>query len=151
MKIWIDTEFTTIDSRKAELISIGCVGENNRTFYAVLNDYKPADTSLFVDKYVLPVLHQGNPLVGNQQEIGVLLARWLPSTPVEVIVDYELDARFMKQLLIHSKRQLDVRYNICGPGYFSDEAVDYYFISTGLARHHALYDAVANKLAYQGK
>jgi len=38
MKIYFDTEFTGLH-KNTTLISIGCVAENGKTFYAELTDY----------------------------------------------------------------------------------------------------------------
>ncbi len=56
MKVFFDTEFTGLH-QNTTLISIGCVAENNRTFYAELMDYDSSQVDDWMRKNVLPMLH----------------------------------------------------------------------------------------------
>jgi hypothetical protein len=145
VNIWIDTEFTELNRSRAQLCSIGCVDEDNRTFYAVLNDYDPANTSRWVKKHVLPVIDQGCPYHGNHKEIGFILGLWLPECPINVFANYSLDIDFMKQLLVGVDTS-NISYHLCG--LYSEEVAQQYLVDAGLPEHHALYDAKAYKYAW---
>jgi len=54
LNIFFDTEFTDLD-KNAELISLGCISENNDTFYAEFY-YDESKTSEWVKKNVIPNL-----------------------------------------------------------------------------------------------
>lgn len=56
MQVFFDTEFSSLDA-DSKLISIGCVAQNGREFYAELTDtWNPSDCSSFVVQTVLPLL-----------------------------------------------------------------------------------------------
>lgn len=52
MKIFFDTEFTGLH-KNTTLISIGCIDENGRTFYAEFNDYNKSQCNDWIQKNVI--------------------------------------------------------------------------------------------------
>lgn len=47
MNIYFDTEFTGLH-QNTTLISIGCVSEDNKTFYAELDDYDQSQVNVWI-------------------------------------------------------------------------------------------------------
>ncbi len=79
MEIFLDTEFTTLDSRIStpELISIGCVTTNGQEFYAELSDtWQIKNCSQFVIDSVLPLLEADEYLM-TQAQCAFRLKEWL--------------------------------------------------------------------------
>jgi hypothetical protein len=73
-RFWIDTEF--IDhAPKLELISIGVVDEQDRSFYAISDAFDPADCGDWVQANVLPKL--GDQERESPMEIGRRLAAFV--------------------------------------------------------------------------
>lgn len=58
MRFWFDTEFIE-DGKTIELVSIGVVSEDGRTYYAETDDYRPGKASQWVKDNVLAHLHGG--------------------------------------------------------------------------------------------
>lgn len=55
MKYWFDTEFIdSVDS--LDLVSIGIIAEDNRTYYAVSNEFDSQKACLWVKENVFPLL-----------------------------------------------------------------------------------------------
>ena len=52
MKVFLDTEFTGLH-QNTTLISIGAIGEDNRTFYAELIDYDRSQVNDWIEKNVI--------------------------------------------------------------------------------------------------
>ena len=55
MKIFFDTEFTALN-KDCELLSIGLISEDNKMFYAEINDFDEKKTTPWVKQYVVPNL-----------------------------------------------------------------------------------------------
>jgi hypothetical protein len=58
MRFWFDTEFIE-DGRTIDLMSIGVVSEDGRTYYAETNDWIPGKASQWVRDNVIPHLRRG--------------------------------------------------------------------------------------------
>lgn len=58
MRIWFDTEFIE-DGKTIDLLSIGLVAEDGRTYYAETNDWIPGKASQWVKDNVLPHMQGG--------------------------------------------------------------------------------------------
>lgn len=102
VKVFFDTEFTGLHQHTT-LVSIGCVAENGRTFYAETNDYDYCQTDEWFDKNVLPNLylnkHDGRAwtfpgydvveVYGCKRKIAAALQTWLESfgEPIEIWSD----------------------------------------------------------------
>lgn len=90
MKIFFDTEFTGLH-QKTTLISIGCVSEDGRTFYAEFNDYDNTQLNnwlienvinnlkYFTDSYITKYEKElkNYEIKGTTNEIKKALERWL--------------------------------------------------------------------------
>jgi len=77
--VFFDTEFTTMDEKNGvqTLISIGCVAQDGRVFYAELSDtWHPANCSAFVIANVLPLLEGGEYRM-DEATLAIRLKAWL--------------------------------------------------------------------------
>ena len=66
MKVFFDTEFTGLH-QYTTLISIGCVSEDNRTFYAEFNDYDETQVDDWLKENVIANLKFGPPPKGQEE------------------------------------------------------------------------------------
>lgn len=142
MRIFIDTEFT--DFRFANLISIGLVDENDRTFYAEFTDYNKNLCSDFVNETVIPLLGKTpNTIVGNKDEIASELISWLSeyNNPV-VCADFSGDIILLFELLDNS---INFEFQHIIP---NQEMMEEFTLKNGYPLHHALYDAMRNKYGF---
>ena len=87
MKIYFDTEFTGLQ-KDTTLISIGCIDENERTFYAELTDYDKKQVNDWIQENVIDNLTLGKrpdikmqndnyEIVGNKKAVAKALKEWL--------------------------------------------------------------------------
>lgn len=82
MRIFYDTEFTSLDSiTNQDMISAGFVTEDNREFYIEITDFVREDCSQFVLDTVLPLLGSGDVLPQRMAaaHFGWRLCHWLDS------------------------------------------------------------------------
>lgn len=98
MKVFFDTEFTGLH-QKTTLISIGCVTEGGREFYAEFTDYDEAQVDTWILENIIANLTCGdkppgicryNPLIvrGDSAFIAARLREWLESLgPAEMWSD----------------------------------------------------------------
>lgn len=85
--VFFDTEFTNFRTpvNEPKLISIGCVDQNGREFYAELIDtYAISDCSGFVIRTVLPLLEGGDARMFEQQ-LAHRLSKWVTEIGGEVV------------------------------------------------------------------
>lgn len=87
MHVFFDTEFTNIkEGELRTLISIGCVAQDGREFYAELADtWHPANCSEFVVETVLPLLQGGEQRM-TESELSVHLRDWIEGLTDEQVV-----------------------------------------------------------------
>lgn len=95
MRIFFDTEFTGL-RQDTTLISIGCIAENGRTFYAECIDYDRAQVDSWIEEHVLRALQWPKAMAedaeahfwftnypqevegfGTRERVGAFLADWL--------------------------------------------------------------------------
>ena len=69
MKIFFDTEFTGLH-KNTTLISIGCVAEDGKTFYAECTDYDDAQCGDWIMKNVIAHLEYGREKCGSNDGKG---------------------------------------------------------------------------------
>lgn len=87
-RIYLDTEFTTLNRYRAQLISLALVVPGGPEFYVELTDtWSPADCSPFVTDTVLPLLDHANHGRTTEQARAELLAFLQALGPVEIITD----------------------------------------------------------------
>ena len=151
MKLFLDTEFT--DFTNTELISIGIVDENGREFYAESTSFRREVCSPFVVETVLPLLGQyPSAIVGTKRHIEHRLSQWLEEyraweDGAVICVDYATDLDLFIDLMSKSSvmefiRADNIWKNLDLP------KIESWWQETGLPRHHALYDARANRYGY---
>lgn len=87
-RIYLDTEFTSLNRYRAQLISLALVVPGGPEFYVELTDtWTPADCSLFVTGTVLPLLDHAKHGRTTDQARAELLAFLQALGPVEIITD----------------------------------------------------------------
>lgn len=87
-RIYLDTEFTSLNRYRAQLISLALVVPGGPEFYVELTDtWSPADCSPFVTDTVLPLLDHANHGRTTEQARAELLAFLQALGPVEIITD----------------------------------------------------------------
>src|SRR5690554_2281619 len=104
MQIHIDTEFTSLSD--PQLISIGAVAADGRTFYGIVENFLRRACTVFVFEQVLPLLEHRVadvrlPFAGLAQAFGEWLAMLAESdtSTLQLIVDDECDIEMLRQLL----------------------------------------------------
>lgn len=148
MRIYFDTEFTTLDKRieRVKLISAGFVAEDGQELYFELSDsYEEEGCSDFVAEHVLPNLDEKHSM--TTLEAVNKLADWIESYNEEVqlctdapsydwaLLRSVMQKRLPKNLRLHPVNVYSERVDRSMGHYFNDhpEAI----------RHHALCDARA--------
>lgn len=149
MNVFIDTEFT--DLLDPLLISIGMVADTGEKFYAEV-PYLDDKCTPFVREAVLPQLGRHPDFSCSVSDLSMKLRQWLQlvrksDETIYLCFDYTTDwdlfldsiqfriVPWMQGKLINA----DI-----------DEILLYEFYrDTGLSRHHALNDALANQFAYR--
>lgn len=150
MKVFVDTEFTSLDNRFMELISVGMIDETGREFYLEVNDFNWSYMSRFVRYVVLPLLGRPGALVVPEEEVQQRVRDWLRSLgePVTLVVDSPIDIRIVPGL----RRAPEVEGAVLldgAKGALCGLWIDGYFAShRDVRRHHALEDARALRMAY---
>lgn len=82
MKVFFDTEFTGLH-KDTTLISIGCVDDHNREFYAEFTDYDKSQCDEWINKNVISNLKgmkeskAWTEVLGNKKEVKKALYNWL--------------------------------------------------------------------------
>lgn len=158
LRIFFDTEFTDLDPG-ALLISIGLVSEDGRTFYAELCDtWRLDDVSDFTKAEVLPLLEGGDYLM-TKADLSKRLAAWLTNfaQPVQLATDsLAWDWPWIQRLFSApgawpanlERTPLWLTMNYLNDFDKFDHTANAAFESGGLRRHHALDDAMANRLGW---
>ncbi len=148
-RIFIDTEFT--DFLDLHLISIGLVISAGEEFYAEV-PFPDASCSAFVREAVIPLLGRIPDATMSKDSLCERLLAWLSaarseSIDIEICYDYQTDW----DLFIDA-----IDYQVpswCHPRLVAsdiNEIAKYEFYKQhGLPQHHALYDARANRAAFQ--
>ena len=148
-RIFIDTEFT--DFLDLHLISVGLVSAADEEFYAEV-PYPDASCSAFVREAVIPLLGKIPGAAMSKDSLCEQLLTWLtairPETvDIEICYDYQTDW----DLFIDA-----IDYQVpawCRPRLIAsniNEVLKYEFYKKHeLPQHHALYDARANRSAFQ--
>ncbi len=159
MKIFFDTEFTSLEDVDAGLISIGLVTEDGQEFYAELTDtYDQSICSEFVIETVLPLLDGGDCQM-TFQELASKLKAWIESLRDEVILISDsppIDFPFIWDLF----EKYGWPHNLpkqCEPLYFLisekdgekfHRALEDFWALHANRQHHALYDAKSLQVAW---
>lgn len=160
--LFLDTEFVQIKSGHA-LLSLALVSDECE-FYAEVQHggrLTAAKRSSFHREHVLPQLSMvSDAILGDESEIALCAHDWLKGLhcdPIEVAYDYSVDFTLLEGVLslieAHSPTLVPVHV-----GYLLEDAAGEAAaastwtalkISRGLARHHALADALALKARFE--
>lgn len=149
MRRFLDTEFTDFQPRHFELISIAVVAEDGGEFYAEVNDFDLSGCSAFVKRFVPPKLDKAPGRSMPKAEVAEELLAWLACYRDDVPVlsfDYAGDLYLLCDLL---KGLPDWRVVENVFMQLSKKRIEQYFDEFPGPRHHALYDARANRYAYR--
>jgi len=162
MKIFFDTEFTGLH-QNTSLISVGMVDENQRTFYAIFNDYKKDQVDDWIKKHVINNLNIEDPsvdIVGKSERIKESLADWISKYDhVEMWSDcLSYDWVLFNQLFGHAfnipKNIFYIPFDIST--LFKIKGIDpdinreeFIGINNTKNKHNALFDAVVIKKCYE--
>jgi hypothetical protein len=159
MKIFFDTEFTSLDANRIHgMISIGCVA-NGREFYAELSDtWDESLCSIFVLDTVLPLL-EGGEHVMDVATLATRLKEWIEGlTEKQVVMQSDapvIDFQFVKEIfdvhgwpknlrrtperMMFEDMRQQFRYLTALASYWKDHT----------RQHHALEDARGLTFAYK--
>lgn len=149
LKVFIDTEFT--DLINTGLISLGMVAESGAEFYAEV-PYRDAECSDFVRMAVIPLLGKIPNAACSFGELRGRMLSWLRQArpddrEVEICFDYQTDWDLFVDALDYETPEW------CRPRLILahlDQTRQYEFLrDRGLPKHHALYDALANRYAFR--
>lgn len=94
LNVFLDAEFTKLRTKEDEpkLISIACVSQDGREFYAELNDtYVLSDCSGFVIDVVLPLLKSGSVRLSEKQ-LAIRLSEWVTGLGEDAEIMFLSDA-----------------------------------------------------------
>ena len=174
-RVFIDTEFT--DFNDIDLISIGACAENGMEFYGENTDFQQEYSSDWVKSNIYPLLDYSK-FGMKRKELSARLWSWIEELPCDGIIiafDYQSDWDLMFDLFERDKHPkiigvenfthnifkhadkivndtggTDQQYNdmVTKIRNSFDSQLSYYFKGP-VRRHHALDDAIGNKLAYQ--
>lgn len=160
MNVFFDTEFTTIEKDGFRtLISIGCVAQDGREFYAELSDtWHPENCSEFVVTTVLPLL-QGGEYRMKEAELATRLKDWIEGlTENKVVLRTDspfYDWPWVEQLFTFFGCWPKNLRRKCGTIYFNHDyqisryqkGLEDYWKINDARRHHALVDAKSHLFA----
>lgn len=162
INVFFDCEFTKLqlplDPEPNELISIGCISEDGKQFYAENSCYEVRNCSDFVVETVLPLLEGGKYLI-HYSELAKQLRLWIESFDSEVVMWSDapyLDWQHVKHMfdswgwpsnLNRIPKQL-VFNSINGIRFDNGVEEAFRTFKPSLRRHHALDDAIANRQGY---
>ena len=147
--IFIDTEFT--DFMDPHLISIGFVADTNEEFYVEL-PYLLNQCSAFVQEAVVPLLGREPGAACERDEFQSKIIIWLEflksgDQKIDICFDCQTDWDLFAGILDY---RVPPWVHPCHVGRNINELFLYnWYKASGLPRHHALYDARANRYAYR--
>lgn len=162
INVFIDCEFTHFHEphgEPPELISIGAISEDGRTFYAENADLNNALCSEFVHEAVLPLLEGGAASMAHP-EIATKLRKWVEAfgDPVKFWSDapsfdwphvYELFEQNPPWPINLRQSPVSLSFETAIKNLrFAQTVESMYSRESSLRRHHALDDAVANRLGF---
>lgn len=147
MKFFLDTEFIE-DGKTIDLISIGIVSEDGRTFYEVSSEFDEGRANDWVKANVLPAI-QGYPRV-SRAEIRNRVLQWVGFNPPE-FWGYYADYDWVVFCWLFG-RMIDLPKG--WPMYCRDikqlcDSLGNPKLPNQTGEHHALEDAKWNKKAYE--
>lgn len=164
INVFFDCEFTKLqlplDPEPNELISIGCISEDGKRFYAENSCYQVEHCSEFVIETVLPLLEGGNHLM-HYSMIAKTLRLYIESFNGLVKmcsdacycdwphVEHLFETYGWPENLVRSPVALTFPSTIQQTCFSAVVEDAFKSFKPALRRHHALDDAVANKFAFE--
>ena len=161
LSVFFDTEFSTLGDKinLPRLISIGCVANDGREFYAELTDtWQKEYCSEFVIETVLPLL-QGGEFCMTEATLAERLKSWIEGFVDEVVFRTDSpshDWPFVEELFKLYGWPLNLRKKYGTVFFESDRqrhrynsAIEDYFKTHGQRQHHALVDASSMRYAWK--
>ena len=146
MKLFLDTEFSSLIAAESKLISIALVAEDGREFYAELTPaHYWASRSPFVMEVVLPLLWGGQSEM-SLPELVLKLRAWLTQFDHAKIVNDapSWDLRFFREAIDEANLGWPANVATSIVLFQPDETLLLpYFDVSGRFPHHALHDARA--------
>lgn len=161
INVFFDTEFTKFRTMEDEpkLISIGCVSQDGREFYAELTDtYVLSDCSQFVIDVVLPLLKGGDARMFEIQ-LAHRLSRWVSDLGDDVVFRSDspsYDWPFVQYLFTFygcwpsnlRKKCSTVYFDNANLGIRYNNAQYEYWKANAHLQHNALIDAQSMQFAW---
>lgn len=166
INIFFDTELTklreALDPEPAELISIGCISDCGKKFYAenATTLARPEVMSEWVKDNVIPLL-DGGECVMEYADISAKLKEYIESFDSEVKFWSDavyVDFPFVKHMFDSYEWPENLRREPAELRFFSSIQMTRFFagvedafktMQPKLRRHHALDDAIANRFGFQ--
>jgi hypothetical protein len=175
LRVYIDTEFT--DFTNTDIISLGACAENGMEFYGENSDFIRSYSSPWVESNIYPMLDFSK-FGMKRVELSARFWTWieeLPCANVIISYDYETDWKLVNDLfncephpkIIKTENLYHRIFEACDQhvialGGTNDQyhkmvekvrkefqgSLDTYFSNPNIRRHHALDDAIGNKLAF---
>lgn len=155
MKVFFDTEFSSL-LEKPKLVSIGLISEDGtKQFYAELTGtYSSSDVSDFAREHVIPLLDGCNLL--SIDELKANLSKWFEEFVDEIVLatdNLNWDWPFIIEIfkedwpknLSRDCYLLNMNYMKSADAFYESVKRAY---ENGLRKHHALDDAIANRLGW---
>lgn len=168
MKVFFDTEFTGLH-KGTTLISIGCISEDGKTFYAELTDFDRKQVDSWIKDNVLANLSPNlgtlfrtaeTTAYGNKKEVAAKLDKWLSQwDEVEIWSDcLSYDWVLFNDLFGHAfnipKNVYYIPFDICT--LFKVKGIDpdisreeFAGLDSKEQKHNALWDAKVIKACYE--
>lgn len=164
IRIFLDTEFTSLDVAQPKIISIGLATEDGRDFYREFTDtYKVSDCSQFCKDNVLTLLWRSPDVERTAFQVANEMWTFLEDlseegyTPI-IVADYATDFHFFYEMMFlfanhegsfpnKSVIGLELIRFMKGTPSFRDGFTEH-LKTVGSPEHHALYDAQGNRAGY---
>jgi RimJ/RimL family protein N-acetyltransferase len=146
LRVYLDTEFSSL--HEPELLSVGAVCSDGRSFYAEIAASPMPSCSSFVEATVLPLMEGcGQSKVRAAQDLESWLRECAGGRAVEIVSDSAYD-RWALADLWASEDLPEKTFWSKAPVSYAD--LDRLCADLRLRRHHALDDALALRRAVQG-
>lgn len=155
MRFYLDTEFTSLETRKPDLISFALAPENGADpLYVVLKSgWKAGSCSAFVLDTVIPLLDLHEPQRLSRKDVAAAVSAYFEGLGVApaaafVLADYEPDLQLMQSVLGPEMSSV-MRWARLDQESLCEQTADEFWALNSIERHHAMVDATCLKLAHQ--
>jgi hypothetical protein len=168
IRIFYDTEFTSLEDINADLLSIGFAAESGDDLYIEITDWdrvgcKPSE---FVKDVVMPLLGRHNPQRLSRRMARLRITEWLNSLrqdstdPIALWSDSDIDLQWLTELFVRQPAEQSwlsemnvvphITYRVLSWAHCEalNDLIDEYHREHG-EQHHALVDARAIRAAME--